>query len=150
MCTEDWNLLTTHADVHRFVTLLNAKRLLRDLEAERRHLSLNELLREAHITWHGIKLNQPDWQSSSHSIALSAESKHDKLKIHLMVNAYWEPLNFELPPGNGSDNHWRRWVDTSLDSPNDIVNWESAPAVNAFTYEAKPHSVVVLYADLGV
>jgi len=144
----DWNLLAKHADVHRFVTLLNAKRLLRDLEAEHRRLSLNELLRAAHITWHGIKLNQPDWQSDSHSIALSAESKNEKLKIHLMVNAYWEPLNFELPPGNGSDNFWRRWVDTSLDSPNDIVAWESAPAVNAFTYEAKAHSVVVLYADL--
>ena len=30
----DWTLLAKHADVHRFVTQLNARRLLRDLEPE--------------------------------------------------------------------------------------------------------------------
>ncbi len=32
----DWTLVTKHADVHRFVTLLSARRLLRDMEHERR------------------------------------------------------------------------------------------------------------------
>jgi glycogen operon protein len=30
----DWTLLEKHADVHRFVSLLNARRLLRDMEPE--------------------------------------------------------------------------------------------------------------------
>ena len=33
--------------MHRFVTLLNARRLLRDAEHERRRVSLNQLLRQA-------------------------------------------------------------------------------------------------------
>ena len=37
----DWTLLEKHADVHRFVTLLNARRLLRDVEHERQRVSLN-------------------------------------------------------------------------------------------------------------
>jgi glycogen operon protein len=41
----DWTLLAKHADVHRFVALLNARRLLRDLEAEGQRVSLNQLLR---------------------------------------------------------------------------------------------------------
>jgi isoamylase len=34
----DWALLEKHAEVHRFVTLLNARRLLRDFEHERRRV----------------------------------------------------------------------------------------------------------------
>ena len=57
----DWTLLARHADVHRFVKLLIARRLMRDVEHERRRMSLNQLLREAKHAWHGVKLNQPDW-----------------------------------------------------------------------------------------
>src|SRR5262249_2466372 len=43
----DWTLLAKHADVHRFVTLLNAGRVFRDPEPERQRISLNKLLRGA-------------------------------------------------------------------------------------------------------
>ena len=69
----DWTLLAKHADVHRFVTLLNARRVLRDPEPERRRVSLNQLLRGVNLAWHGVKLNQPDWSESSHSIAFTVE-----------------------------------------------------------------------------
>src|SRR5207244_6345750 len=39
----DWTLLAKRADVHRFVTLLNARRVLRDVEQERRRVALNQL-----------------------------------------------------------------------------------------------------------
>ena len=42
----DWTLLARHADVHRFVKLLIARRLMRDVEHERRRVSLNQLLRD--------------------------------------------------------------------------------------------------------
>ena len=69
----DWTLLAKHADVHRFVTLLNARRVLRDPEPERRRVSLNQLLRGVNLAWHGVKLNQPDWSECSHSIAFTVE-----------------------------------------------------------------------------
>jgi glycogen operon protein len=143
----DWTLLAKHADVHRFVTLLNARRLLRDEEHEHRRLSLNQILRQAKIAWHGVKLNQPDWSASSRSVAFSAEIRKEKLIIHLMLNAYWEALDFELPPlGNG--NPWRRWIDTALESPKDIVEWQSSPSISGSSYRAEPRSVIVLFAGM--
>src|SRR6202008_1162525 len=57
----DWALLEKHADLHRFVTLVLARRSLRSTEPERQGVSLNQLLRRANKAWHGTKLNQPDW-----------------------------------------------------------------------------------------
>ena len=145
----DWTLVAKHADVHRFVTLLNARRLERDLDQEQRGLSLNQVLQKAIKCWHGVKLGQPDWSDSSHSLALSAEAQNEKLLFHFILNAYWEPLEFELPQaGNDDGESWRRWIDTTLDSPHDIVEWETAPTVPGCTYRAGPRSMVVLYARM--
>jgi isoamylase len=146
----DWTLVTKHADVHRFVTLLAARRLLRSAEPERQRESLTQLLREAKRAWHGVKLNRPDWSPSSHSLALTFEAERERLLFYSIRNAYWEPLDFELPPLDQEyEPFWRRWIDTSLDSPNDIAEWQLAPAVRRSTYRAEAHSVVVLFADLG-
>ena len=66
--------------------------------------------------------------------------------FHLILNAYWEPLDFELPPVMGA---WRRWIDTSLRTPQDIVEWQEAPPYAESTYRAGPRSVIVLYAVIG-
>jgi len=67
--------------------------------------------------------------------------------VHVILNAYWEPLEFELPPpAHGAREPWRRWIDTALDSPLDIVDWESAPPVFGQTYRTELHFVVVLFA----
>jgi isoamylase len=146
----DWSLLSRHAEVHRFVQLLIARRLLRTTEHEDQRISLNQLLRQANCSWHGVKLGRPDWGQSSHSIAFSAEMRKEKLLLHLIMNAYWEPLDFQLPPVDSGDKHpWRRWIDTALESPQDIVDWRMAPSVAGHAYRAEARSVVVLVADLG-
>jgi len=142
----DWTLVTRHADVHRFVTLLNARRVRRDIEPERGRMSLTELIRKANKGWHGVKLDQPDWGDSSHTIALTMEVAEDGLLAHAILNAYWEPLEFELPATSGESSSWRRWIDTSLDSPHDITPWEVAPLVPGRVYQAEARSVVVLFA----
>jgi isoamylase len=40
----DWHLLEKHAGVHRFVSLLNARRLLPDAKHEHQRLSLNQMI----------------------------------------------------------------------------------------------------------
>src|SRR5262249_11665973 len=72
-----------------------------------------------------------------------AELKREGLAVHLILNAYWEPLEFELPPTAGGP--WRRWIDTSLPSPEDIVEWPTAPPVAGSPYRARPRSGVILY-----
>jgi glycogen operon protein len=144
----DWDAVQRHTRLHRFVKVLLARRGLREIEGEQQRLSLNQLLRRANKAWHGTKLNQPDWSQQSHSLALSAEVRKEKLFFHLILNAYWEPLEFELPAGAGAgSNPWRRWIDTSLESPEDIVDWPSAPTVTDRIYLAGLRSVIVLISD---
>jgi glycogen operon protein len=144
----DWALVATHADIHRFVRLLVARRVLRDSTTDQTRLPLTEVLHRARTTWHGVKLLQPDWSPQSHSLAFGAEMAQDGLEIHLILNAYWEALDFELP-AMLDVKPWRRWIDTTLDSPDDIVPWDEAPAVvDRRTYHTGPRSVVVLWRAL--
>jgi glycogen operon protein len=146
----DWTLLARHADVHRFVTLLNARRVLRGVEHERGRVSLTEQLRRTRLSWHGVKLGEPDWGDHSHSLALAAELRQEEgLFVYLILNAYWEPLAFELPPPGAGAGSWRRWIDTSRETPQDIVPWREAPPAIGPLYEAGARSVVVLFAELA-
>ena len=143
----DWNLVQQHAGLHRFIELLAARRALRKMDSERQRRSLNQILRGARKAWHGLKLHQPDWNYQSHTLAFSAEVPEEKLSFYIIFNAYWEPLEFELPTQAHAAGHpRRRWVDTSLESPHDLQDWPAAPVVTGRTYRAGPRSVVVLIA----
>jgi len=143
----DWSLVEKHLGVLRFTKLLLSRRLFRDASAERERITLTQLINRGTITWHGTKLNQPDWSDHSHSVALSCDLPFEGMHVYLAFNAYWEPLTFELPdlelsPGNS----WRRWIDTSLESPADIVPWNEAPSLSGSSYAVGPRSVIVLWA----
>jgi isoamylase len=141
----DWSLLQRHGDIHRFVKLLTAFRQRRDVVADGDTLTLNELLHRAPVTWHGVELNRPDWNDHSHSLAFTLRSLHERYLLHGMLNAFWEPLTFELPlPPVDADRAWRRCIDTALPSPDDITFWSQAPAVRATTYAVQPRSVVLV------
>jgi len=141
----DWSLVDKHADLHRFVKLLISRRLLRDLDRDHPGATLTELLESGRHAWHGVKVGQPDWAWWSHSIALEWELPVEGWRFHLILNAYDHPLDFDLPPLDDSRDSWRRWIDTALDSPNDIVDWQPVERFSA-TYHAEPRSVVVLTA----
>jgi glycogen operon protein len=146
----DWALVAKHADVHRYVRFLSAHHLMRGLDLDFRTLTLHELLRDANGVWHGVKLRQPDWSSDSHSVAYSAARRDGSLLFYAIFNGYWEALEFELPPATPQA-PWLRLIDTSLDSPQDIVDRHSAPFVTTRTYPAGPRSVVILstHAESG-
>jgi glycogen operon protein len=141
----DWTLLERHADIRRFVATLAAFRQRRDMVTEQTPLTLTELLDRARIEWHGVELNRPDWGDQSHSLAFTLTTLRARYRVHGMLNAYWEPLAFELPsPAAGSDQHWRRWIDTALAAPDDVVTWDHAPAVTDGTYRVEPRSMAFL------
>jgi glycogen operon protein len=140
----DWSFLERHADVHRFVSVLNAFRQRRDVVVESSTLTLDEVLRRARLEWHGVTLHQPDWADHSHSLAFTMRSVAGRLELHGMLNAYWEPLTFALPAAAGGPQDWRRCMDTALPSPEDIHLWDQAPAVPGGTYVVQARSIVVL------
>ena len=140
----DWHLLGRHAGLHRFVTMLIQHRLRRHVAGAGETLTLNELLERTQLEWHGVVLNQPDWAEESHSLALTVRMPDGQFVRHVMLNAYWEPLTFALPPAGDGREPWRRCIDTALESPDDIHPWENAPFVSHATYVVQPRSVVLL------
>ena len=144
----DWTLLERHADIHRFVKLLTAFRQRRDVVTAERPLTLNELLDRARIEWHGVKLNQPDWGEHSHALAFTFASLKARYQIHGMLNAYWSPLTFEVPPPQSSDRGWRRVIDTALTTPDDFTPWDAAPRVTSASYVVQPRSMALFIRSL--
>jgi glycogen operon protein len=146
----DWQLLDRHSDVRRFVKALIAFRQRRDVVADGATISLNQLLERADITWHGVALDQPDWSDHSRSLAFTLKSLRSRFLLHAIFNAYWEPLNFALPPlSAGAKHSWRRCIDTSLPAPDDILRWDEAPAIADAHYPAQSRSIVLLAREIA-
>jgi isoamylase len=145
----DWTLLDQHADVHRFVRMLIQRRLMKNTDHASQRLSLTELISQSPHAWHGLKSEQPDWSEASRSIALSAELTKERMEIYLAINAYTRALEFELPLiSHTRPAAWRRWIDTSLTSPHDIVDWPDATQVLTASYQVESHSVAVFFRPL--
>jgi len=101
------------------------------------------------ITWHGVLLNEPDWSYYSHTLAFEVRSAADNEHVHVILNAYKEPLEFELPDPRidpKTQAQWLRIVDTALASPDEIRPPTEAPAIAARSYTVQPRSAVVLLA----
>ena len=73
----DWTLLSKHADVHRFVKLLIERRLIRDVEHERRRVSLSQVLRESKHAWHGVETQSTGLVAFLAQFAISGELKNE-------------------------------------------------------------------------
>jgi glycogen operon protein len=145
----DWDLLSQHGDVHRFVKMLIQVRC--HLQAEDApEMTLTQILAHAHIQWHGVKLHEPDWSYQSHSLAVTSLSQRNNIAMHFIVNAYWEALEFELPALESPwFTGWRRWIDTALPSPEDIRTPAELVPVEQSKYRVAPRSVVALVSDAG-
>jgi isoamylase len=141
----DWDSLNKYADIHRFTKQLIKIRLIRDSTLEEYSMTLMQMINRQLVTWHGVKLFQPDWTENSHSLAFTVKSLSGRMDMHFMVNAYWESLEFEVPESIG-DTHcmWKVWIDTSAESPGDIHELTEAPALTERKYNLCSHSLVVL------
>jgi glycogen operon protein len=137
----DWRLLSQNTELVRFVRGLI--RLNRDHSLFQAHWASPSGLVNRKLTWHGVKLNKPDWGEDSHSLAFSLTDESGVENLHFILNAYWEALDFELPALAGGK-QWRRAVDTALPSLDDYCEPSREPAVTRDGYVAQPRSSVIL------
>lgn len=144
----DWSLLNKHADIYRFTKELINFRLDRSHLCNTYNKTLRELLIENTIQWHGVTLNSPDLSPHSHALAATVRNIDEKILIHMMMNSYWEPLEFQIPISTNSYTPWRRCVDTFLDSPQDILPWKDAPAFDQENYLVQARSIVILVSKM--
>lgn len=63
--------------------------------------------------------------------------------MHVIFNAYWKPLEFELPLLK-LGNSWHRIVDTALPAPDDIADPATAKKIYDSRYLVGARSSVVL------
>ncbi|MBN1464449.1 glycogen debranching protein GlgX [candidate division KSB1 bacterium] len=139
----NWGDMDAHKKLLRFVTGLINFIQHRAIFTHEQILCTGESLTEPHLLWHGVRLGKPDWGDASHSLAFMLSYPEKDEKLHVMLNAYWKPLLFELPPLLETQ-VWHRIVDTSLSPPNDFRRLETAPAHANGIYKVKARSVVVL------
>jgi len=63
--------------------------------------------------------------------------------LHVMFNAYWEQLDFELPPLSPGD-EWLLAIDTALPGPDDFPDTPEQLRGGQSHYTVQPRSTVVL------
>ncbi|MBS0017339.1 MAG: glycogen debranching protein GlgX [Arthrospira sp. SH-MAG29] len=142
----NWSDVGKHPELLRFV-----KNLIRF--TQRLHIFRIESIlvmdpnsKLPNITWHGVRLNKPDWADYSRSIAFSLRHPEKQEYLHIMLNSYWEPLLFEipiLPKGQ----RWYRIVDTALAVPNDFCTEKTAPPIQGNHYRVQGRGSVILMAQ---
>ena len=131
----DWDLLEKNSDIFRFFKGMIAFR------KAHRSLARSRFWRED-ISWYGAS-GQVDLNYQSHSLAfcLHGGAQQDR-DIYVMINAYWEDLNFQIQEGEASS--WMRVADTSMLSPFDLLEAGKEEALRSLTYQVKARSTVVL------
>ena len=141
----DWSLCQTNADVLRFVRRMIHLRLHFDQKGKGGQTTLEDYLSKSRIEWHGVEIGKPDWGSNSHSLALSLHNLADTQVRYIAINAYWGPLEFALPPvADNVNGGWLRFMDTSLPTPDDIVERGKASGVGGSSYRVNARSIVML------
>jgi glycogen operon protein len=129
----DWSQLQSNQDIFRFFKSMIAFRKSHPT------LSRSRFWRED-VDWYGTGA-AADLSPDSHSLAfcLHGASQNDQ-DIYVMINAYWEDLDFHIQEGTPSE--WTRIVDTALPTPNDFSN--SSEPLTKLGCIVAARSVVVL------
>ncbi len=129
----DWSQLRTNQNIFRFFKNMIAFR------KSHPSLSRSRFWRED-IDWYGTgERADLSYESRSVAFCLHGASQNDN-DIYVIVNAYWEKLEFQLQEGTAQE--WMRIVDTALASPDDFS--DRGEPLQALSYSAAPRSVVVL------
>jgi len=138
----DWRMVQQNADLWRFTTGMIALRkhhptLTADHALRAKHYE--DLLTEG-VRFHGAEQDKPDWGYESRALAMELSAVAGDQSFYVIANADHQQRRFDLPPAQA----WKRVVDTSLPSPDDLVSEDAAPLCQSAAYSVAAHSVVIL------
>jgi isoamylase len=95
------------------------------------------------IIWHGVNFSHPDMGPDSHTLAYELVHPAADEHLYVILNAYWEPLEFDLPT-LPEGRLWQRVVDTALPAPQDFVYPGVSLPVDLGRYRVKSRCAVIL------
>lgn len=138
----DWDLTETNHDMLHFVKNMIALRKRHPALMRRRFLTgkQGEDGAKADIIWHSEKLGALNWDDPTSlilSFTLAATTEYEG-DLHVMMNMSAAECNMALP-----DQPWCLAVDTSLESPRDIIPPQQQNAVRMNSYLVKSRTVAV-------
>jgi glycogen operon protein len=138
----DWTLVDSNRDILRFVQRAVAFRKSYPALWQPSFYAgtLNER-RVPDITWHGTTLNSPGFDDTeARALACTIAGIGGTADLHVMLNMYWEPLDFEVPPGET----WQISIDTFAESPHDIADPGSQRSLTGDQCTVPGRSIIVL------
>jgi glycogen operon protein len=94
------------------------------------------------VHWYGPQ-GPVDFGPESRSLAYGLRGERfGEGDLYVMINAFGEPARFHIQEGGAGD--WKRLVDTSRLSPEDIAEPGRGWPIGSLDYEVAPRCVVVL------
>jgi len=137
----DWDLVDRHRHLFDFVARLLRFRRSSPFFRDDRFWTHRG---GADITWHGVQPNRPDWGDTSHTLAFELVHADDPdTHLYVAFNAYWESLEFELPPSPAA-RCWSLAADTAAPAPDDVPSAPRPLPKGTDHIIVGPRSVVVL------
>ncbi len=131
----NWERKESFSDIFRFFKLLIAFR-------KSHPLIYRTTFWKEDIQWFGVG-RDVDMSFTSHTLAFYLNgAKHGKSDLYVMINAYWQPLDFQVQIG--SANEWKSIINTDAEGGKDIMGFEEANFITSLSYPVAARSVIVL------
>ena len=131
----NWERLQENQDMFRFFSHLIAFRKANP------SLSRSRFWRDD-VKWHGVD-GEVDFSAHSRCLAYFLDgSSCNSRNLYVMLNSDWQRHTFRIC--QSGRRHWRRFVDTSVPSPQDICEPGTEIPYHHQTYQVNPRSIVVL------
>jgi isoamylase len=147
----DWGMAQTNPGLLRFFQKIIALRNRHPVFRRPHFLTGQDtnLDRCPDVSWHGLKLDKPDWSENSKVLAFvldGSELPHEKRDddFYVMLNGDTVKHSFQVPPAKAGK-AWFRIIDTGRPSPEDILDEDQGVAMKLNRrYLAHPFAAVVL------
>ena len=140
----DWTLSDSRQELFRYVQRLiafrKAHRALRQPHFYSGQVNERSV---ADITWHGTQLGRPGFEDpQARALACTIAGFAGDADLHVMMNMFWEPLQFEVP--TDPQRAWHLAVDTFAPSPHDISDTGRSAPFSGSLCTVQARSIVIL------
>ncbi|MEH0153991.1 glycogen debranching protein GlgX [Limibacter armeniacum] len=143
----NWKDVERNNDTFTFVKKLIKFNLSHKLFQKQEFWNSKLRAKKSIISWHGVTdVDEPDFLDESRAISFMLTDPEEKEQLYVMVNAFWEPLMFELPEPSIQTERikYGKVIDTSASHPYDIVEEDQAKIIEEDRIILAPRSIIVL------
>jgi len=144
----DWSLVKENTGLVRFSSMLVNILRKYNIFSEEHILSTTYSTTKPYITWHGVRVGKPDFSSFSHTLSFTLTHPAFGEKLHVILNAFWKALDFELPRLK-TGLSWHKMIDTALEPPYDFIEPDDTQVFEGRLIKVEARSSTILIAKMG-